>query len=565
MNKQELKQDLREKMLFIYGESQGLPAYEAMLSLVERWESVDFGQSGELSERNAFLITYGDAIRMPGKTPLAALHTFLKEQVGRDAITDIHLLPMFPYTSDDGFSVTDYRAIHPDLGSWEDIGGFLDDYRLMFDFVANHVSKSSEWFQGYLRGNQRYEHYFIPREEEFDVSQVIRPRTSPLFHEYEGSCGQRTAWTTFSEDQVDLNASHFPVLCELSDILLDYARHGASAIRLDAIGFLWKDSGTTCMHLPRTHAIISTWRRLLDYFKPGTQIITETNVPHADNISYFGDGMNEANMVYQFSLPPLVLFTLTVEDATKLTQWAKGIKRVSDTATYFNFLASHDGIGMRPAEGILNEQERQLLAEKTVANGGRISYKNNPDGTKSVYELNINYIDALANAEEKNNIHLVTQKALAAHCILCSVIGVPAIYYHSLFGSSNDYKGLEESGINRRINREKLDAGRLTAELTGDERRRTIFSGITAMLAARRKASAFSPYASQEILELDSRVFAVRRNNAKTGCTVTAIINVTGRPVQIKAPKSGRDLLTNKETGDMLELGPYGYMWIQEN
>ncbi|MFE0557246.1 alpha-amylase family glycosyl hydrolase [Paenibacillus sp. NPDC058910] len=562
MNREELLHKLREKTLFIYGEKRGALAYEAMLSLVKRWESTDFGNNRALTEQNVFLITYGDAVRLQGKTPLNALHSFLNEQVG-GAITDVHLLPMFPYTSDDGFSVTDYRAIDPELGSWEDISRFLGDYRLMFDFVANHISKSSEWFQGYLQGDERFENYFIPRDEEFDTSHVIRPRTSPLFHEYEGSSGSRTAWTTFSEDQVDLNAAHIPVLCDLSDILLDYASRGASSVRLDAIGFLWKEPGTTCMHLPRTHAIISMWRDLLDYFKPGTQIITETNVPHADNIKYFGDGSNEANMVYQFSLPPLVLYSFTVQDATKLTQWAKGITRVSDTATYFNFLASHDGIGMRPTEGILDDNERLLLAEKVQANGGRISYKNNADGTKSVYELNINYIDALTNADEKDNLQLITNKALAAHCILCSVIGVPAIYYHSLFGSSNDYSGLEESGISRSINREKLEADKLAAELTNDARRRTIFGGITAMLSVRQLTSAFSPYADQEILDLDNRVFAVRRSNERTGSTVTAVINVTGRPVQIKAPAQGTELLTSMEFGEMLELEPYGYAWIQ--
>jgi glycosidase len=563
MNKQQLLERLKQKAAFVYGTEKGKQTFDGLQELIGHWETVNWQQNLPLTEKNVYLITYGDAISTPKEAPLETLHRFLKKHVD-STITDVHLLPMFPYTSDDGFSVTDYRAVNPEYGDWDDIEHFSADYRLMFDFVANHISKSSNWFQGYLNGDERYAQYFISEDAQFDASHVVRPRTSPLFHEYEGHRGRKTAWTTFSEDQVDVNIAHIPLFCEMSDILLDYAYRGASSIRLDAIGFLWKESGTTCMHLPETHAIISMWRDLLDFFKPGTQIITETNVPHQENISYFGDGTNEANQVYQFSLPPLVLFSFTTHDASKLSEWAKGIERVSDTATYFNFLASHDGIGMRPTEGLLSEDQRQLLVDKVVANGGRISYKTNPDGTQTVYELNINYMDALVNKDEQGNDALNAQKALAAHCILCSVIGVPAIYYHSLFGSSNDYKGLKESGINRRINREKLDAVVLAEELKSVERRRLIFEGISRIIKVRQATSAFSPYADQQVLDLDKRVFAVRRKNQQTGSSVVALANVTNQPIRLDTNLTGKNLFTSKQVAQTIELEPYGYAWIEE-
>ncbi|MDB4868128.1 MAG: alpha-amylase [Cohnella sp.] len=563
MNKHQLFERLKQKTALIYGAEQGERALEGLHQLVDRWENVDWKQNSPLTEKNVYLIIYGDAISTPGEAPLRTLHRFLKKHVD-GTVTDIHLLPMFPYTSDDGFSVTDYRAVNPEYGDWEDIKRFSADYRLMFDFVANHISKSSEWFQGYLNNDEHYSQYFIPQDEGFDTSNVIRPRTTPLFHEYEGCCGCKTAWTTFSEDQVDVNIAYIPVFWEMSDILLDYAYRGASSIRLDAIGFLWKQSGTTCMHLPETHAIISVWRDLLDYLKPGTQIITETNVPHEENISYFGDGTDEANQVYQFSLPPLVLFTFTTQDASKLSAWAKGIDPISDKATYFNFLASHDGIGMRPTEGLLSQDERQLLVDKVLANGGRVSYKTNPDGTQTVYELNINYLDALVNQDEQDDEALTAQKALAAHSILCSIMGVPAIYYHSLFGSSNDYGGLEESGINRRINREKLDAAALEQELHSVKRRRMIFEGLRRMIKVRQATNAFSPYADQQVLEFDKRVFAIRRKNLETECAVVALANVTNKPVHLNTNISGKELLTSKQVSGTIELGPYGYAWIEE-
>jgi glycosidase len=562
MNKQELLEHLKQKCAFVYGTAKGEQAFSALLELIKRWETATWKPNDKLTEKNVYLITYGDAITTPGEAPLETLHQFLKKHVG-GAITDVHLLPMFPYTSDDGFSVTDYRAINSEYGDWENIKQLSSDYRLMFDFVANHISKSSEWFQGYISGVEQYAQYFIPQDEQFDASKVIRPRTTPLFHEYKDSNGPKTAWTTFSRDQVDVNIAHIPVFTEMSDILLDYAYRGASSIRLDAIGFLWKKSGTTCMHLPETHAIISMWRDLLDYFKPRTQIITETNVPHEENIQYFGDGTNEANQVYQFSLPPLVLFAFTMHDASKLSEWAKSIERVSDTATYFNFLSSHDGIGMRPTEGLLSEGERQILVDKVVANGGRISYKTNPDGTQTVYELNVNYIDALVNKDERDDEALTALKALAAHSILCSVIGVPAIYYHSLFGSSNDYEGLKESGINRRINREKLNAAELAEELKSG-RRRMIFEGLRKMISMRQVTSAFSPYADQQVLDLDQRVFAVRRNNEQTGKSVIALANVTNKTVKLDTNITGQELLTSKMVARKVELGPYAYAWIEE-
>ena len=390
------------------------------------------------SHDTAVLIAYGDAIRSEGEAPLATLRRVLNSQVG-DAITHIHILPMFPYTSDDGFAVVDYREISPDLGDWDDVTALRGDYRLMFDFVANHVSSNCPWFTNWLAGDRRYDGYFVQFDPAFDASEVTRPRTSPLFHTYPRPDGTEVrVWTTFSDDQIDINMAGIPTLVEMTDVLLGYIARGASIIRLDAIGFLWKESGTGCMHLPQTHAIVKFWRAVIDYVKPGTQIITETNAPHAENFSYFGNGSDEAHQVYQFALPPLVLHAFTTGSAETLSRWAATVTPVSDTATYFNFLASHDGIGMRPSEGILTEDERAALVQKVLDNGGRASVKPNSDGSQTVYELNINYLDALANGDELNQPPVVAAKGLAAHSILCSVIGVPAIYYHSLFG----YNGL---------------------------------------------------------------------------------------------------------------------------
>jgi glucosylglycerate phosphorylase len=562
MNKLELIKSIVEKIKFVYNSDYKEEFEVEIEKLINKWEKVSFIVPEAISEKNVYLITYGDSIYEEGVPTIRTLNKFLKENI-EDTITDVHILPMFTYTSDDGFSVVNYMEINKDLGDWEDIKNLSKDYRLMYDFVANHISKSSSWFKGYLNDEEKYKNYFIKDDNNFDSKNVVRPRTSPLFHEYKGENGLKTAWTTFSEDQIDVNFGHFPVFLEMTDILLNYAQNGATSIRLDAIGFLWKESGTSCMHLPQTHAIIEIWRMLLDYFKPNTQIITETNVPHKENISYFGDTTNEANMVYQFALPPLVLHTLTTHNSKKLNEWAKTIDKVSNTATYFNFLSSHDGIGMRPTEGILSDEEKQLLVDKVIKNGGKVSYKNNTDGSKSVYELNINYNDAIINLEEDIELEIQINKIVASNSILLSCVGVPAIYYHSLLGSKNDYKGLEESGINRRINRERLDFSRISTELKLDERRKKIFNRIKELIKIRKEHSAFSPFASQKVLNLGENIFALERFNEYTKEKITFIVNIDSKISKVNSIISGKDIITGREISSNIELKPYEFLWIK--
>ncbi|EAD7198144.1 alpha-amylase [Listeria monocytogenes] len=554
----ELVNQIEVKLRKIY-QAAYQPVYlEKMLACAENYSNNTRGSIDTISEKNVYLIAYGDSIFEKNKHPLQTLNEFLQEYA-QDVITDVHLLPIFPSTSDDGFSVTDYKQIDEQLGDWDDVQKMSENFRVMLDFVANHMSKSSDWFKRFSDNEAPYNQFFIEKDSQFDYKNVTRPRTSPLFHKYEND---KELWTTFSEDQLDLNVRNIDCLVALTDVLLFYASKQATSIRLDAIGFLWKTSGTTCMHLPETHEIISLWRLLIDELYPNLQIITETNVPHEENISYFGDGENEANMVYQFPLPPLVLHTFTCHDTTKLSKWAKSISQVSSTATYFNFLASHDGIGMRPATGILSDEEINSLVQKAVQNGGQVSYKDNADGTQSVYELNINYGEALQNPGEDTTEELVTKKIIAAHSILLTLQGVPAIYYHSLLGSKNDLVGYEESGINRRINREKLKKNQLVHELETDTYRQTIFTSLKKLVQIRRNHTAFSPFATQEILDLGPDVFAIKRESEKE--CIYGIINVTSHNIRKTLAFSGTNLLTNQPVASELDLTAYEVVWIKK-
>jgi len=510
-----------------------------------------------LTERDAILITYGDQFQEPGRSPLATLHDFMSAHA-RAAINGIHILPFFPYSSDDGFSVIDYREVNPEMGSWEDIARLDEDFRLMFDAVINHISRKSEWFHGFLEGQEPYRDYFITVDPETDLSMVVRPRALPLLTKVKTGEGSKHVWTTFSDDQIDLNFADPEVLLEIVDLLLFYVEKGAEVIRLDAIAYLWKEPGTTSIHQPETHQVVKLFRAVLDVVAPEVILITETNVPHAENISYFGDPLgdheeaergDEAQMVYQFPLAPLVIHAFNTGNARKLTGWAASLEIPFRAATFFNFIASHDGIGVRPAEGLLSRQEIQALVDLTKAHGGEVSYKTNKDGSKSIYELNITLYDALNDPNHPNQ-PVDVRRFLASQVVMLSLAGVPGIYAHSLFGSRNCSPCLEETGRARSINREKFQREELEARLKDTSSIASqVFSGYTHLLRLRRRHPAFHPNGGQEILDLGEAVFALTRTSLDEEENILCVVNVTPgvQRVEVEWTYSGLPKIENVE------------------
>ncbi|GAP21710.1 sugar phosphorylase [Leptolinea tardivitalis] len=499
-----------------------------------------------LTERDAMLITYGDQVRSPGTPHLQTLTKFCKMHLA-NSISSIHILPFYPWSSDDGFSVKDYGTVDPALGDWSDIDHLGRFFRLMFDAVINHASVQGDWFQAFLQNDPNFLDFFITVEGEPDLTQVIRPRTLPLLTEFQSSTGKRKVWTTFSADQADLNYANPEVLLRILDVLLTYAQHGAQFIRLDAIAYLWKEIGTSCLHQPQTHAIIQLFRKVLDDVAPHVYIITETNVPHVDNISYFGNGENEAQLVYNFALPPLVLHTLRTGDATALSNWAAGLALPSEKTTFFNFLASHDGIGLNPIRGILSNNEIDQLVQDTLQHGGLISYKNNPDGTQSPYEMNINYFDALSDPGGYEPLPFQIDRFMAAQAIMLMLRGLPGIYFHSLFGSRGWKDGVRQTGQNRSINREKLELTNLEADLTNPRSIRSqVFRRYCDLLSRRASSQAFDPYGNQEILDMGPAVFALRRSSSDGRYRTLCLQNVTA---------------IEQEAGEFI-LAPYQTLWI---
>lgn len=476
-------------------------------------------------EKDVVLISYGDSIKQKDeKYALRCLKTFADEWL-TDLFSVIHLLPIFPYTSDDGFSVADYRSIRSDLGSWEDVNKLGDNFELMFDFVLNHCSRVSLYFADFRGDREPYQDFFIYEDPDGDWSKVVRPRSTPLLTEIPTHDGLRHVWTTFSADQVDLNYRNPKVLLEMLDILLFYLTQGSRITRLDAIAFLWKEEGTNCLHLPQTHEVVKLMRDIVEAVCPGAILLTETNVPHEENISYFGDG-DEAQMVYQFSLPPLLLHAIHSGNTEYLYDWLKNLTPPPEGCTYFNFTASHDGIGVRPLEGLLPDDVLKQLLDDMRAGGAYVSTRRNTEGKDVPYEINVTYYDSFRNPGHQSAPWQVA-RFLLSQTVALSLRGVPGIYLHSLLGTPNDHKRVEVTGMTRAINRHQWDMDELSALLEVPESSTSILMNeYSRRIKVRRDQPAFHPDAEQLVLDLDDHLLGIMRVG-ENGQKIVALYNFT--------------------------------------
>ncbi|NLS97002.1 MAG: DUF3459 domain-containing protein [Planctomycetaceae bacterium] len=519
-------------------------------------------------QTDCVLITYGDQVSQDGEAPLETLRNFLLRHDLESLLSIVHVLPFFPYSSDDGFSVIDYRRVDPVLGDWSDVAALGKSFDLMFDLVVNHCSRHSEWFQKYLAGEEPYAGYFIEADPCDDVSLVTRPRSHPLLTPFETSRETRHVWTTFSDDQVDLNFAAPSVLIEMIDVLLFYLQRGARIIRLDAIAYLWKELGTSCIHLPQTHEVVKLMRTVVDAVAPGTILLTETNVPHKENVSYYGNG-DEAQMVYQFSLAPLLAEALQTGDASVLNHWLAGLEPTPPGTTVLNFTASHDGIGIRPLEGIMPSDRAERFVEAVQRRGGRVSMKRNTDGSESPYELNITYFDVVADPDRPDPLSHV-RRFLAGQAVMLSLKGIPGIYFHSLVGTPNDLAGVRQTGRARTINRRKFRLEELEATLDrAGSPQAQVFEGYCRLLDVRRRQPAFHPEALQRVIRTEApAVVAVVRESTTPFQRLLVLANLGHQavPVEVEGligaqPK--RDLLNLDPVGPAVALAPYQVRWLE--
>lgn len=547
--------------------------------LIER--DKNFDPTERFTQKDVILITYGGLLRGKESSPLATLAIFCDTYL-KGTINTLHILPFFPASSDKGFSIIDFETVDPNLGSWHDIEDLENRYQLMFDGVINHVSSKSRWFSEFLNNNPYYKDFFITFKSREDLTPkqrclIFRPRTSKILTGFQSLKGPIYVWTTFSPDQVDLNYKNPDVLLRVVEILLMYLRHGADIIRLDAVMYLWSEPGTRCVHLEQTHEIVKLFRDILDVVAPRVALITETNVPHDENITYFGNGCDEAQMIYNFALPPLVLFSFYTEDATVLSTWAKSLKKISNTTTFFNFLDSHDGIGLMAVKNILKKEDIDYMIERAKKHGGYVSYKTAEDGTEVPYEINITWYSALNLKGSDEDISFQVKRFVASRSIALVIQGVPGIYLHSLFGTHNDHEAVEDTHRKRAINRTVVDADSIMKSMNYSHSKKSrINRSLGGLIEIRTKKRAFHPNGNQRILMISPSVFAVLRTSLEMDQHILSITNVTSKECHLEISLSeinssesqwydllGEKTLLAENQKLHITLQPYDVIWLQ--
>lgn len=522
------------------------------------------------SQEDVAIISYGDTIVHKDLVPLVSLKNFLDKHM-QGVINTVHLLPFFPFSSDDGFAVQDYCCVNPILGDWEHINNIANDYKLMADLVVNHCSSQSHWFKNFIAGKGEGKDFFFTAFPEDDISNVVRPRTSSLLNPVETANGIQYVWCTFSNDQVDLNFKNPDVLVEFIQIIRFYLDNGVKVFRLDAIAFLWKIEGTSCLNLDQTHEIVRLFRTIIERIQPEAIIITETNIPNQENLSYFGNA-NEAHCVYNFSLPPLLLNTFLTGSCRYLKQWMMSMPPAQLGTAYFNFIASHDGIGLRPAKGLLSHDEINTLTETMQSFGGEISWRTGKDGTERPYEVNITLFDALQGTVNGKDQY-GEARFLCAHTIMLALEGIPAFYIHSLLATENDHERYAKTGRKRSINRTQWDINDIDQRLSDQSTHHArINKKLKQIIQVRKKQKAFHPNATQFTLHLGDHIFGFWRQSMDRSQSVFSISNITHQPQQLSlldinliSTEIWIDLLTGEKIHGIdgkIHLEPYQSVWI---
>jgi sucrose phosphorylase len=588
----EAKERLLSRMIFLYGEAlawEWLPDLERIMKvhyahkpqeLID--QEKDFNREERFTEKDLIMITYGDLLSGQKHSPLASLGYFLERPRLKEVINTIHILPFFPYSSDRGFSITDFKRVDPQLGTWEDIAEIGKEYKLLFDGVLNHASSESEGFQEFLNGNPRFQDIVISYASRDELSPeqrrlIRRPRTSDLLTKYHSLKGPVYVWTTFSPDQIDLNFRSPRILIYIIDVLLLYVRHGADIIRLDAVTYLWQELGTECASLAQTHEIIKLFRDVLNVIAPSVAVLTETNVPHAENVSYFGNGHDEAQMVYNFALPPLVLHTFYTGNTTALSEWAGKLKYPSKTTTFFNMLDTHDGVGLPGVKNILSREEIDFMIEKAKKHKAFVSYKTGADGKNEPYEINTTWFGALNDEDSDEDLAFQVKRFVASRSISFVLRGVPGVYFHGMIGTGNDPEIVKESGHNRDINRKTVDERALNMAIEDPESKMSLIRRYLKNIVEHRVGQrVFHPNGEQKVLMISPEVFSVLRISPEGDERIMTFTNVTDWTctVEVSLSELGTDetkwydLINDTEYSAenqklVLTMEPYDVVWLK--
>ena len=571
MLSQQRKKDIKRKLNLIYKSKKSkkdLKIYaDEIFQVINNYNK--FGKKGKklnVSEKTSALICYGDSLLNNNKEKtIKIFRKFYKKNLG-NFFEIIHFLPFYPSSSDSGFAVKDHYQVDKKLGYWSDIYQQSKMTNIMADIVINHASSKGLWFKNFLSNKSPGKEYFLTVGKKFDISKVIRPRENKLLKKITIFKKNNFIWRTFSDDQIDLNFKNPKVLLRFIKIMINLLNHGVTIFRLDAIAYLWKKSGSKCVNLKETHEIIKLLRTICNSLKTQTIIVTETNLPEKENLSYFGRNNDEAQWIYNFSLPPLLVHSFLFEDSTYLNRWSKKLPNTKMGNNYLNFIASHDGIGMRPVEGYLKKEKLTLLFKRLKKNGGQLSYRKVQGSSKKVYEANITLFNAFQKTDYDKNGRFFLERFISAHAIMIAFEGVPAIYFNSIFGTSNDEYKYIISGNKRDLNRYKWNKKRLDNLLKDKSSKQSIFyRQILNLISIKRQNKAFHPNAKRENLNMGKKIFCFKRTSLDKKQTIYNITNLSSKYQKLRFDykfSKYKNLFSKTKISHKSKLKPFETLWL---
>jgi len=523
------------------------------------------------NESHSVLITYADSIYKNGEATLITLKDLLSKHFGSLSKV-VHILPFLKSSSDGGFAVSSYESLEEKFGSWDDLKSFSKNHVLMADLVLNHVSSSHPWVQEFIKSQEPGISNVFSPDQTLDWSNVVRPRSSSLFSQINTEDGPKQVWTTFGPDQIDLNWHNPKMNLEFLNLIITYLSNGIKWLRLDAVGFIWKESGTTCLHLPKAHSIVKLLRVLLNNLLDDGVLITETNVPQKENLSYLIPD-DEAHMEYNFPLPPLLLEAIITSRADILNSWIFDWPILPEDTTLFNFTASHDGVGLRALEGLMNEQRIKDLLINCEKRGGLVSHRRLSNGDDKPYELNISWWSAMEDSS-RDAKRFQYERFILSQLLVMALKGVPAFYLPALLASENDIKSFSMTGQRRDLNREKFKSDNLLAVLNNPESNANKnLKYLRNAMDIRSKLEQFHPSSEMECLSKGrSDIVVIKRGKGPE--SVFAIHNMTENKINYQLndndlPKiidnnfNTHDFLTStKYNCKNISLDPFQVIWL---
>ena len=515
------------------------------------------------------LITYADTVVEADQPALVSLRTFINSQLS-DFAGVIHVLPFLEASSDGGFAVASHDCLESRHGDWNDLADLAEGRKLMADLVLNHVSASHPWVRQFLRDQEPGRSCVLEASPDPCWDNVVRPRSSALFTKLQGPISMRQVWTTFGPDQVDVDWSHPEVLLGFTRLLARMVAHGVRWIRLDAVGFVWKEPNTSCIHQPQAHQLVEILRQLLTIACPDGVVVTETNVPEQENLSYLRTG-REAHLAYNFPLPPLLLEAAVSGSADLLNRWLSRWPSLPESTSLLNFTACHDGVGLRPLEGLMPPSRLMDLLIACEQRGGLVSHRRWAAGNEVPYEINISWWSAMADGGLDPS-YWQRERFLLTQLMVLALPGVPALYLPALLATANDLGRFRRTGHRRDLNRPQFKKSSVERRLQDpDSDAAAVLVALKQAIAVRATQPALHPDGQLQVLTPD-RVDRVVLHRSHAGHDLVAVHNVTSTRLTLD-PFGLLDLEDTDPWVDCLSgrtlepcrrhlLNPYEVLWL---